>query len=317
MARFLNTSATNFYLEELIKQAQERLIIISPYLRFNERIKELLEDKDRMKIDVRLVYGKSELAPQEINWLRSLEFVRTSFCQNLHAKCYISELGAIITSMNLYDFSQVNNNEMGVYMERESEPDLYGDTYEEAQRLIRVSEQVRLSAERVEEGSEREIQSDTEKFAKLTSSKIAKSRGIKTPELIEQLVAKGFLVRDGKDVRLTEAGRSAGGERRVSKLHGPYFLWPRDIELEAGTAEDADGDTRSEPVRYKKLTISRLAKSMGEKTSSLQERLVEKGFLHKEGEDFRLTEEGKRAGGERRFSRRFGPFFVWPRDLEV
>jgi hypothetical protein len=109
MAKFLNTSATNYYLEELIKQTRERLIIISPFLKFNERIKELLADKDRLKIDVRIVYGKTELAPHEINWLRSLEFVRTSFCQNLHAKCYLNEQYAIITSMNLYDFSQVNN----------------------------------------------------------------------------------------------------------------------------------------------------------------------------------------------------------------
>ena len=87
MAKFLNTSATNYYLEELIKVARERLIIISPFLKFNDRIRELLEDKDRMKIDVRIVYGKSELAPHEINWLRSLTFVRTSFCQHLHAKC--------------------------------------------------------------------------------------------------------------------------------------------------------------------------------------------------------------------------------------
>jgi phosphatidylserine/phosphatidylglycerophosphate/cardiolipin synthase-like enzyme len=107
-----------------------------------------------MKIDVRLVYGKSELAPQETNWLRSLEFVRTSFCQNLHAKCYLNEQAAIITSMNLYDFSQVNNNEMGVYIQREQEPELYRDAYEEALRLIRISEQVRLSAEKVEEADD-------------------------------------------------------------------------------------------------------------------------------------------------------------------
>ncbi len=105
MAKFLNTSATNYYLEELLKRSRERIIIISPFLKFNERIKELIEDKDRMKIDIRIVYGKSELSPQEINWLRSLEFVRTSFCQNLHAKCYMNEHEGIITSMNLYEFS--------------------------------------------------------------------------------------------------------------------------------------------------------------------------------------------------------------------
>ena len=67
MPKFLNTSATSYYLEELIKQAKERLYLISPYLKFSDRIKELLEDKNRMKIDIRIVYGKSELQPAEAN----------------------------------------------------------------------------------------------------------------------------------------------------------------------------------------------------------------------------------------------------------
>ena len=241
MTKFLNTSATNYYLEELIKQTRERLIIISPFLKFNDRIKELLEDKDRMKIDVRLVYGKSELAPQEINWLRSLEFVRTSFCQNLHAKCYLNEEAAIITSMNLYDFSQVNNNEMGIYILRTSEPELYMETYEEAQRLIRVSDQVRLSAEKIEEKVEEgapekkkekdDSQNGGVRYDKLTTSKIAKSLGMKTKELINDLVSKGLLERDGDKFKLTDKGKDAGGEFRFSKRFGPYFLWPKNLSI--------------------------------------------------------------------------------------
>lgn len=105
MAKFLNTSATSYYLEELIKNAADRVILISPYLKLNDKVKELLEDKNRLKIDVRIVYGKSELQPAEINWLKELTFVRTSFCKNLHAKCYINENSCIITSLNLYEFS--------------------------------------------------------------------------------------------------------------------------------------------------------------------------------------------------------------------
>ena len=81
-------------------------------------MKELLADKDRLKIDVRIVYGKSELAPAEIEWLKALTYVRTSFCKNLHAKCYLSESACIVTSLNLYEFSMVNNNEMGVLIDR-------------------------------------------------------------------------------------------------------------------------------------------------------------------------------------------------------
>ena len=184
-----------------------------------------------MKIDVRIVYGKSELAPQEINWLRSLAFVRTSFCQNLHAKCYVNEQAAIITSMNLYDFSQVNNNEMGVYIHREQEPDLYRETYDEAQRLIRVSDQVRLSAEKVEESEEPKEDAPSVKFEKLTTSKIAKALNIKTADLTDKLFANGLLQRDGDKLRLTDAGKQAGGEFRFSKKYGPYFLWPRDMRI--------------------------------------------------------------------------------------
>ena len=261
MARFLNTSATNYFLEELIKAARERLIVISPFLKFNDRIRELLEDKDRMKIDVRIVYGKSELAPHEINWLRSLDYVRTSFCQNLHAKCYLNESAAIITSMNLYDFSQVNNNEMGVFIKRDEEAELYRETYEEAQRLIRVSEEVRLSAEKVEEKPKTGKRDDskakssakpppgsaakpvgrpagkstgkatTDTFDKLTTSKLATALGLRTAQVVERLVAKGWIKTDGDKQELTDAGRQAGGESRISKKYGPYFIWPKDIEV--------------------------------------------------------------------------------------
>jgi phosphatidylserine/phosphatidylglycerophosphate/cardiolipin synthase-like enzyme len=238
MAKFLNTSATNYYLEELIKASSERLIIISPFLKFNDRIRELLEDKDRMKIDVRIVYGKSELAPQEINWLRSLDFVRTSFCQHLHAKCYLNERAAIITSMNLYDFSQVNNNEMGIHVDREQEPELYRDAYEEAQRLIRISEEVRLAADKVDPTGAREPDQPASPatagdngYDKLTTSKLAKALGLRTGQLNEKLLTAGFLERDGEMFKLTDKGKAAGGEFRVSKQYGPFFLWPAELRV--------------------------------------------------------------------------------------
>lgn len=179
MAKFLNTSATNYYLEELIKGASERLILISPFLKLNDRIRELLEDKNRLKIDIRIVYGKSELQPEEIDWLKQLSYVRTSFCKNLHAKCYLNEETCIITSLNLYEFSQVNNNEMGVLISRLDDPDLYKESFEESQRIIRISDEVRISLERVP--SHQQL-SDGEPQP-LSTSKLAKNNKLKTGEL--------------------------------------------------------------------------------------------------------------------------------------
>lgn len=231
MAKFLNTSATNYFLEELIKGAKDRLILISPFLKLNDRIKELLADKNRLKIDVRIVYGKSELEPEEINWLKELTYIRTSFCKNLHAKCYMNEEFCIIASLNLYEFSQVNNNEMGVLIRRADDVDLYKDTYEEAQRIIRVSEEVRISLERVSSEAESKSEADETSSEKLTTSKFAQRLGIKTNELTERLVQSGFLeTRDGKH-HITPKGKEAGGEFRMSPKFGPYFLWPENLRL--------------------------------------------------------------------------------------
>lgn len=151
MTKFLDTTGVSYHLQQLINQAQDTLILISPYLKINERLRQSLEDKDRMKIDIRIVYGKNELQPDQINWLKSLKSIRTSFCENLHAKCYVSEAEAIVTSMNLYEFSQVNNHEMGFYITKAEDLQLYEEIYTESRRLIRISDEVRLSIEKIVE----------------------------------------------------------------------------------------------------------------------------------------------------------------------
>ncbi|MBH0064202.1 phospholipase D family protein [Psychrobacter sp. SZ93C1] len=251
MAKFLNSSGTTYHLEELIKNASDRLIIISPYLKLNERIKELLEDRNRLKIDIRIVYGKNDLHPEEINWLKNLTFIRTSFCKNLHAKCYLNENECIITSLNLYEFSQVNNNEMGVLIYRNEDSKLYADTYEEAQRIIRISDEVRMSLEKVtevESGNDASTdkksapshtavsannanttaksttEAATPNYSRLTTAKLAKELGFKTQELNDKLLAAGYLEAQDGELVLTDAGRAAGGTSKKGKF-GEFCLW--------------------------------------------------------------------------------------------
>lgn len=240
MAKFLNTSATNYFLEELIKSAKERLVLISPFLKLNDRIKELLEDKNRLKIDVRIVYGKSELQPLEIEWLKAQTYIRTSFCKNLHAKCYLNEELAIVTSLNLYEFSQINNNEMGVLMRRLDDAELYKDTYEEAQRIIRISDEVRITMERVISHDEAVTASTEEKTPsattaasplKVSTSKIAQKYGMKTSDWMSKAVEYKLLSCQGEHHYLTPAAQQAGIEFVAKSRFGPYFLWPEDFKF--------------------------------------------------------------------------------------
>ena len=143
MAEFLTTNGINLKLQQIIENAREQLWIISPFLKINPKIKELLEDKNRFKIDIRVIYGKNDLRPEEKKWLASMASIRTSFRNNLHAKCYLNEKEALLTSMNLYEYSQINNDEMGMLVSREHEPDLYDKILDESRRIMRVSEEIR------------------------------------------------------------------------------------------------------------------------------------------------------------------------------
>ena len=234
MATFITTSAISHHLEELIKNASERVVLISPYLKLNDRVKELLEDKNRFKIDIRIIYGKSELQPAEINWIKQLTYVRTSFCKNLHAKCYLSEDNCIITSLNLYEFSQVNNNEMGVLIQKESDDKMYKDAYEEAQRIIRISDETTITSETAHEDiesiSEIKTPDDAKKDQLLSTSKLAKQIGINTKELHAKLEAAGYTEQKDETTVLTQKGKDSGAQPKSGRF-GDYILWPCGLNL--------------------------------------------------------------------------------------
>lgn len=234
MAKFLNTSAANYYLEEVIRLAHDRLILLSPFLKLNDRVKELLEDRNRLKVDVRLIYGKNELQPEESNWLRALTSIRLCHCRNLHARCYLNDDLCLVTSLNLFDFSQANNNEVGVLISRDEDPELFQNAVDEAQRILRVSDEVRMSFEKVKRASEDNAphgEEEQEGVGKLSTSRLAKKFGLKTQELTDHLLHLGAIeISDGQK-QITPLGRRLGGELRVSARFGPYFLWPEALPL--------------------------------------------------------------------------------------
>ena len=234
MAKFLNTSAANYYLEEIIRLARDRLVLISPVLKLNDRVKELLADKNQRKIEVHLAYEKNDLEPEEINWLRALSFIRTSFCRNLHAKCYLNEQFCIVSSLNLHELSNAKSNEIGVLISRDDDAELFQSLSDEADRIIRISDEGRMSFEKVRRMSEENSPNGVEEqegVGKLSTSRLAKKLGLKTQELTDHLMHLGAIeISEGRK-QITPLGRRLGGELRVSARFGPYFLWPEALPL--------------------------------------------------------------------------------------
>ena len=137
MSKFLDTQSISSELMVLIKNAKDKIVLVSPYLKVNSQIQERLKTKSKIGTlsEISIIYGKSELKQTELDWMKDVDDIRIFEKNNLHAKCYLNEERAIICSMNLYDYSQQNNIEMGILITKEEDPATYTDIIEEIANL--------------------------------------------------------------------------------------------------------------------------------------------------------------------------------------
>ncbi|VVB86370.1 PLD-like domain protein [uncultured archaeon] len=142
MAKFLNTKKAVSAIEDLIKDAGQTLILISPYLKLSKDFRELLTYRNSKDKITTVIFGKQELKPDEMKFLESLRFVILKYKDELHAKCYLNDEKMIITSLNLYDFSMANNKEMGVLIEKSNPNDLelFEEAFKEVDYINQTSE---------------------------------------------------------------------------------------------------------------------------------------------------------------------------------
>jgi len=148
MARFINTRKAVSEIEDLIKNAGEKLILISPYLKLSKDFKELLTYRNSKDKITTIIFGKQELNPDEMKFLQGLRFVILKYNEDLHAKCYVNDDKMVITSLNLYEFSMANNKEMGVLIDKNDPADshLFEDAYREVDYINETSQRFELSA---------------------------------------------------------------------------------------------------------------------------------------------------------------------------
>ena len=135
MAKFLTTHEIASHVEIVIRTAVKRLVVMSPYLRLSTAFFNRLQDADARGVKAYIFYGKDELHPNERAKLEQLTNVELCFMKNLHAKCYLNEQLAVIGSMNMYEFSEKNNREMGVLVTKLDDPDVFDDAWKETKSI--------------------------------------------------------------------------------------------------------------------------------------------------------------------------------------
>lgn len=111
-------------LENLIKKAKHRLLLISPFIDLDKRIEDALRDKmSKHDFELRILFGKNEgnyhksIKRESLDFFKQFPNVEIRYNNRLHAKFYQNDFEYIMTSLNLYDYSLANNIEVGVKKE--------------------------------------------------------------------------------------------------------------------------------------------------------------------------------------------------------
>lgn len=245
MAKFLNTRKAVAEIEDLIRSAQEKLTLVSPYLKLSKDFKELLTYRNGKDKITTVIFGKQELKPEEMRFLQSLRFVILKFHEDLHAKCYLNEKKMIITSLNLYQFSMANNKEMGVLIDLDDEADkaLYEEAYNEIEFIESTSVRFDFTSnsyqtEEVTPIEVKKVDSFESKGAGspksstgvkyLSTTAIAKELGLSGKDVFAVMEQSGFIIRNGKSWELTKFGEQAGGQIKNGK-YGEFIGWPEEF----------------------------------------------------------------------------------------
>jgi len=110
---------------QIIKESNEFVYLISPYSQFErdlstelKLIKDAIINSLKRNVDVNFITRSSDY--------KKLKFMHEEGCKiyvipKLHSKIYCNESKALITSMNLYLASILNNKEIGILLKKNME----------------------------------------------------------------------------------------------------------------------------------------------------------------------------------------------------
>ncbi|MBI9034967.1 MAG: hypothetical protein JEZ03_10900 [Bacteroidales bacterium] len=149
MAEFLPTSGVSYNLEDIILKAKKVIYLVSPYLKLSKTLYERLLDADKRGVQIIVVYGKSDLKSEQKEQLYELEHIELYYFDNLHAKCYFNENKMVLTSMNIYEFSEKNNREMGILIDRNEDAKLYNDAAGESLSIVKNAKREKIFRQQV------------------------------------------------------------------------------------------------------------------------------------------------------------------------
>ena len=125
MSKFLTGKELEDSIYDIIWDAKNILMIVSPYIKLDDFFKKLIEKHiNNPKVHLLLVFGKNEndakksMSKNDFDFFTKFLNVSIIYVPYLHAKYYGNEKKGVITSINFYDYSFKKNIEFGVFSQQ-------------------------------------------------------------------------------------------------------------------------------------------------------------------------------------------------------
>ncbi len=140
MTLILDTPGTNSLLGRIIDDAQKHILLISPSLNVNGKMRERLERAVSRGVSLFIIHSKGDADEDTLDWVKGLDNSNVACVADLHVRLYMSENGAIVSTMDVSDYDEMNHEEIGVIFDRRSEKQEYKDLLLLALYLVGSSE---------------------------------------------------------------------------------------------------------------------------------------------------------------------------------
>lgn len=204
MVEFLDTQAISSELIKLIREAREKIVIVTYSLDVNLQIAERLKTKSRQGTlsEIVIIYGNfKNMKESNFSRLSEIKDLKMFEKKNLHAKCYLNENRAIITSMNLYEYSQQQNIEMGLLITKKDDYKAYSGLMDEIEHIRTNSSRKKISESGIIESDSEEVEEkiSNESFSQEDRKKEVLLKAWRY-ERSKELKKKAFLILTDKEI---------------------------------------------------------------------------------------------------------------------
>lgn len=137
----------------------------------------------------------------------------------------------------------------------------------------------------------------------ISTTALAKERGIETKELFGILIKNGWLYKKDDQWILTKEGRMAGGDTQYNPKYGEYIVWPFNLDL-------------NQNLDYKEtLNASKIGQHFNISNQKINLYLSELGWIEKGKGGWICTQAGLKNGAIQMEAMNGKPYVVWDKEI--